>query len=149
LGYFINFAPQHHYVLQAALAGLITWTRDGTAPPSGARLELTNSDPPQLVPDANGIATGGVRTPWVDAPIARTSGTVENDFPMAFLFGSGEPFDAATLARLYPGGAADYLERFTAALDSAIAAGFIVPADRDEIVELASQTYPATYPAAG
>ena len=29
---------------------------------------------------------------------------------MAMLFGSGEVFDADTLARLYPGGAAEYLE---------------------------------------
>jgi hypothetical protein len=63
---------------------------------------------------------------------------------MAFLFGSGEPFDAATLARRYPGGVADYLERFTVALDSAIAAGYLAAADRDEIVELASATYPTT-----
>jgi Alpha/beta hydrolase domain len=143
LGHFINFAPQHHYVLQAAVAGLVTWVRTGTSAPSGTPMELTDSDPPQLVLDVDGLAAGGVRTPWVDVPIAKTSGSVDSDHPMAFLFGSGEPFDAATLARLYPGGAADYLERFTAALDSAIAAGFIVPADRDEIVALATAMYPA------
>ena len=62
---------------------------------------------------------------------------------MSFIFGSGEPFDAAALEALYPGGAAEYLERFTAALDSAIEAGFIVPADRSEILELAAATFPA------
>ncbi len=61
---------------------------------------------------------------------------------MAAIFGSGEPFDAATVRRLYPGGAAEYLESFTAALDSAIGSGFILPADRAEILELAAATYP-------
>jgi Alpha/beta hydrolase domain len=149
LGYFINFAPQHHYVLQAAVAGLVTWVRGGAPAPSGTRMELTNSDPPELALDADGLATGGVRTPWVDVPIARTSGIVDSDIPMAFLFGSGEPFDTATLPSRYPGGPADYLERFTVALDSAIAAGFIVAADRGEILELASASYPASSPTAG
>jgi Alpha/beta hydrolase domain len=149
LGHFINFAPQHHYVLQAALAGLITWVKTGTPAPAGARMELTDSDPPHLVLDDDGLATGGIRTPWVDTPIAATSGTVDSDIPMAFLFGSGAPFDAATLARRYPGGAAEYLERFTAALDSAISAGFILAEDRGEILELAAATYPALEPTAG
>jgi hypothetical protein len=59
------------------------------------------------------------------------------------IFGSGEPFDTATLRRLYPGGPTEYLERFTAALDTAIQSGFILQADRAEILELAAATYPA------
>jgi hypothetical protein len=140
--HFINFAPQHHYVLQAALAALTTWVRTGEPPPAGPRMELTEAEPPELVVDGNGIAVGGVRTPWVDVPTARTSGVVDSDIAMAFLFGSGEPFDAATLDRLYPGGVADYLERFTTALDAAIESRFIVAADRHEILELAAAMYP-------
>ena len=83
-----------------------------------------------------------MRTPWVDVPIARTSGLAPDESPMSFLFGSGEMFDDDTLCRLYPGGVADYLERFTAALDSAIQAGFIVAADRSEILELAAAASP-------
>ena len=49
---------------------------------------------------------------------------------MSFLFGSGELFDAATLSALYPSGLAEYLERFTEALDRAIESGFILSADR-------------------
>ena len=36
LSYFINFAPQHHYVLQAAIAGLNSWVRTGEPAPSAA-----------------------------------------------------------------------------------------------------------------
>ena len=143
LAHFINFAPQHHYVLQAALAGLCTWVRTGDAAPSGTRLELTGTEPPKLALDPDGIAIGGIRTPWVDVPTARTSGVIDSDFPMAFLFGAGEPFDTDTLAHRYPGGVAEYVALFTAALDSAIAAGFLLETDRDEILELAAQTYPA------
>ncbi|OBF91784.1 hypothetical protein A5791_14810 [Mycobacterium sp. 852002-51163_SCH5372311] len=139
----INFAPQHHYVLQAALSQLCRWVRTGERPPSGPDIELAETDPPEPVLDANGLATGGIRTPWVDVPVARTSGVGSVESIMAAIFGSGEVFDAATLNRLYPGGREDYLERFTAALDTAIKSGFILPADRAEIIEIASASYPA------
>jgi alpha/beta hydrolase family protein len=141
LDYYINFAPQHHYVLQAAVAGLNNWVRTGTPPPSVPKLEIGEGDPPPLLLDENGIAKGGVRTPWVDVPVARTSGVVATDNMMAYLFGSGEPFDEATRNRLYPGGEAEYLERFTESLDAAIRAGYLLRADRKEILELAAATY--------
>jgi hypothetical protein len=141
LSYFVNFAPQHHYVLQAAVAGLNTWVRRGQPAPSAEPIAMTEGDPPELLLDVNGLAKGGVRTPWVDVPIARTSGLAPAESPMSFLFGSGELFDAPTLERLYPGGAADYLKRFTAALDSAIAAGFILAVDREEILALAAAIF--------
>jgi hypothetical protein len=142
LSYSINFAPQHHYVLQAAIASLNNWVRTGEPAPAAPAIDLTAGDPPELDLDEHGLAKGGVRTPWVDVPIARTSGLAPDESPMSFIFGSGEPFDAAALEALYPGGADEYLERFTAALDSAIEAGFIVPADRSEILELAAATFP-------
>ena len=51
-------------------------------------------------------------------------------------------FDTATLARLYPGGHDDYLERLTQALDDAIAAGFVLAEDREEIRNLEAASYP-------
>jgi hypothetical protein len=143
LSYCINFAPQHHYVLQSAVASLNNWVRNGELAPAADPIALTEEDTPALMLDEHGLARCGVRTPWVDVPIARTSGFAPDESPMSFLFGSGEMFDGATLSRLYPGGRADYLERFTAALDRAIEAGFIVAADRAEILELAAATFPA------
>jgi Alpha/beta hydrolase domain len=140
LDHCINFAPQHHYVLQAALWRLRDWVRTGKPPSSAAPLELRDG---KAVLDAHGIATGGVRTPWVDVPVARTSGDGGDDTTMSSIFGSGEPFDGATVRRLYPGGAMEYLDRFAAALDSAIGAGFILAADREEIVALADATFPS------
>jgi hypothetical protein len=139
LDHCINFAPQHHYVLQAALSQLCEWVRTGRPPASAAPLELDGAQP---VLDVHGLAEGGVRTPWVDVPIARTSGVGGAENAMSSIFGSGEPFDAATVRRLYPGGVTDYLERFTASLDSAIESGFILAADRQEILELAAAVFP-------
>jgi len=143
LSYCINFAPQHHYVLQAAIAGLNTWIRTGQPAPTGQPIAVTDEDPPRLGLDVNGIARGGVRTPWVDVPIAKTSGTAPDGSPMSFLFGSGKLFDPAALRRLYPGGLEEYTDHFTRALDRAIESGFVLSADRSEILELAAATYPA------
>ena len=79
----------------------------------------------------------------MDVPIARTSGVGGEESTMSSIFGSGELFDAATVQRLYPGGVADYLERFTASLDAAIQSGFLLAADREEILELAAATFPS------
>ena len=143
LDHYINFGPQHHYVVQASLAALTAWVRTGATPPSGPPLEVRGDTHPQPVLDAHGIAEGGVRTPWVDVPIARTSGIAAEETLMSSIFGSGEPFDDATVRRLYPGGAEEYLSEFAAALDAAIGSGFILAADRDEILRLAEATFPA------
>ena len=55
-----------------------------------------------------------------------------------FLFGSTRPFDAATLAGLYPGGSEEHRERFEAALAVALEAGFLLEADAGEIRALAA-----------
>ncbi|OJZ70352.1 hypothetical protein BRW65_20545 [Mycobacterium paraffinicum] len=142
LDHYINFAPQHHYVVQAAVAALDGWVRTGQPAPSAAPIATRESESPQLLVDANGLALGGIRSPWVDVPIARTSGITADENLMAAIFGSGEPFDTDTVRRLYPGGKTEYLERFTAALDAAIDSRFILPADRTEILALADATYP-------
>ena len=58
------------------------------------------------------------------------------------LFGRTEPFDDAALSALYPGGKAEYLDRFTASLDATIAAGFLLAEDREEILGVAAASYP-------
>jgi hypothetical protein len=140
----INNAPQHHYVVEAALSSLNRWVSSGKAPPKAAPLKVQAgqpNEPVHLVLDANGLAEGGVRTPWVDVPTARLSGMGNSGSPMASMAGSCEPFDAATLDRLYPGGKREYLKKFEASLSSAINAGFILAADRQEILDLAAIAY--------
>jgi hypothetical protein len=135
----INAGPQQHYVLQAALAHLERWTGGGAPPPEAPRLELAGTTGP-LALDAHGIAKGGIRTPWVDVPTAVLSGFGQSGTEFAFLFGTTRPFDAATLARLHPGGRADYLARFEKATAEAVSRGFLLEADAPEIRALAAAT---------
>ncbi len=137
-----NTGQPHHYTVQAALAGLDNWLRTGRAPVSVRSLRLATGGRPGVTPSlakgANGMALGGVRTPWVDVPIARLSGEGDPASFIGMLAGSTAPFDQATLARLYPGGKADYMAKFTRALDRAIRAKHIVADDRQEILDVAA-----------
>ena len=133
----VNSGPQQHYVLNAALAHLVRWVRDGTPPPEAARLESLDAAASRLARDPLGIARGGIRTPWVDAPTAALSGDPPGGDGFLFLFGRTIPFDAETLARLYPGGAEEHVKRFEGALAAALRAGFLLDADAAEICALA------------
>jgi hypothetical protein len=141
----VNNAPQHHYVAEAALWSLDRWIRTGQAAAQAAPMKIKAAEEPDASPtlmlDANGLTQGGVRTPWVDVPTSRLSGLGNSGGPLAFMVGVCEPFDAATLDRLYPGGKQEYLNRFEASLSSAIKAGFILEADRQEILDLEAIAY--------
>ena len=125
----INSGPQH-FVLNAALAALQRWVRDGIVPPSAPRLDVEAGPPVAIQRDAHGNALGGIRTPQVDVPIAVLSGEGQSGSVLCTLFGSTAPFDAPTLAALYPDHAA-YVAAFNAATDQAVQAGFILPPDAE------------------
>jgi Alpha/beta hydrolase domain len=137
----INAGPQQHYVAQAALAHLAQWAAGGEPPPAAPRLELDDEGTGYRL-DGHGLARGGIRTPWVEAPTAVMGGLGQSGESFAMLFGRTEPFDDATLSTLYPGGKDEYLQRFEASLDASIAAGFLLREDRDEILGLAAASYP-------
>jgi hypothetical protein len=135
----INAGPQQHYVLHAALAHLDRWAGGGAPPPEAPRLEQGAGASP-LALDAQGIAKGGLRSPWVDAPTAVLSGFGQSGTEFAFLFGTTRPLDATALVRLYAGGRSDFLERFRKATDEALSRGFLLEADAAEIAGLAAAT---------
>lgn len=141
----MNFNPAQHYVAEAALRSLDQWIATGKAPPKGAPVEIASASPDglaKLAVDTHGNALGGLRNPWIDVPTARLAGTGNSaDNGAGVLFGVGEPFDKAKLEQLYPGGKDEYLAKFGAALDSTIKAGFILPDDRQEILDVAAAAY--------
>jgi len=138
----INSGPQQHYVSQAALAQLDSWVRGGAAPSEAARLELTEEGS-AFVADQHGIALGGIRTPWVDVPVAVLSGLgQEGGAGFTFLFGTTRAFSAQQLGQLYPGGRDSYLKQFGESLAQAVNRGFILEADAAEIKLLAAAAYP-------
>jgi hypothetical protein len=133
----VNSGPQQHYVLNAALAHLVRWVRDGTPAPAAPRLESSDATGAKLVRDELGIVRGGIRTPWVEAPTAALSGDSPGGEGFLFLFGRTVPLDPEALAQIYPGGPAEHVERFDAATAAAVEAGFLLDADADEIRALA------------
>jgi hypothetical protein len=150
----VNASPAQHYVVEAALASLNHWVETGKAPPEAIAMTATAGDAPgrapTLVRDANGETEGGVRTPWVDVPTARYAGVDNSGVDQAASFlarlaGSTEPFDQSKLDSLYPGGKSEYLRKFEASLDATIKAGFILPADKAEIMEIAALNYPGSH----
>jgi hypothetical protein len=136
----VNEGPQR-FLVRAALHALNAWVTDGTLPPTSPRLEVTAT---AVVRDEYGNAVGGIRTPAVDAPVLSLSGEF-NAAGGIFcdIFGSTTPLTPDQITALYPDRAA-YVTKVTASADRAVAAGFLLPTDRDEIVDAA-----ATEPARG
>jgi hypothetical protein len=127
----INSGPQH-YVVSAALAALDRWVRFGIPPRQVDRLEV-DAQGSSIVRDSFGIAKGGVRTPYVDVPIATLSGEGQaagNLF--CSLFGSTQLFDASELSGLYSSHK-DYLSKFDASVRTAVGNGFLLQPDAERI----------------
>ena len=82
--------------------------------------------------DAQGNALGGVRSPQVDAPVARLSGGGQSGESFCGLFGTTAPFDAATLASLYPDRQTQ-VDRWNSAIDAAVAAGTLLAPDAEAL----------------
>ena len=118
---------QQAYVVRAALRWLESWARGGAAAPSAPRLEVADG---ALVRDEHGNARGGVRTPCVDAPADVLLGdAAPGASPICQLFGRTLP-----LARPAYASHEEYLAAYEAATDAAIAAGFVLPEDRDAVL---------------
>jgi hypothetical protein len=135
----MNSGPQMHYVLQRGIDAVRDWVDDGRAPASAERL-ANDGDDGALARDELGDARGGVRTPWVDVPVAALSGLGQPGF-MLELFGTTLPL-GAPLSDIYPGGRDEYVERFSAATKDAVSAGFLLPEDAPEIVALGTAAWP-------
>jgi hypothetical protein len=138
----LNEGP-HHQVLRAALHNLVGWVRTGEAPPVAAPIELAETGKGRLAAiarDELGNARGGIRTPFVDVPVSALSGDpVPGGPPLCHSFGSTTPFDAATLARLYPDHES-YVEAFVASTEAAVDAGHILRPEADEMIATAEQS---------
>jgi Alpha/beta hydrolase domain len=134
----INTGPAH-FVLDAAFSSLNRWVADGDVPPIAPRLQTTGVGPVVFATDANGNVVGGIRTPAVDAPVAKLSGLPQGGSQFCFLFGTTTPFTPTQLAALY-----ENHEQFVSAsvesTKSARKAGFLVDADAKEIQSAAAHS---------
>ncbi len=92
---------------------------------------------PQIRRNADGMATGGIRSPQVDTPTAVLSGAPgPTPSTICLLLGSTRPLAAARLAQLYPS-RSTYLRRYEADADATIKAGFVLPEDRAALMAFA------------
>ena len=121
----VNDGPMH-WLAKTAVSSLDSWIRDGQAAPMAHRLMLTEDGSAFLL-DSHGNVMGGIRTPYVDAPVAVLSG-LGNSIGFCGLFGTTMLFDDAKLAILYPSHQ-DYVNAIDEAVDTAVAAGFLLPTD--------------------
>lgn len=156
LGYGDNTYPRR-YAARAAMDQLIRWTagdgviapepptkpgkgngkgkgHDKKNPPAPAPEPFEATQPPRVeydaagqeVRDANRQVVGGVRLPQIDVPVADYLATT------CGLFGHTVSYDPITLSGLYPSTEA-YVAQMHAAIDRALAAHVMLPAEADEL----------------
>jgi hypothetical protein len=127
----INAGPAH-WVLKAGLHGLVEWITTGEPLPEAERLAVTPAgDAFEL--DEVGNVLGGIRTNYVDVPVAVLSGLGQSGQSFCGIFGTTMLFDEAQLAELYPTEQA-YVDAVSASTQSAVEAGFLLPVDAALIV---------------
>ena len=129
----LNSGPLH-YVFARAVRDLDEWVRTGELPPVAPRLELA-ADNSAFLLDEFGNVLGGIRSPYVDAPVAIFTGIGEGA-SFCFLFGTTDLFSAAEMASLYVD-EAGYVQAVTAAANTAVAEGFLLQVDADAIISWA------------
>jgi hypothetical protein len=132
----INSGPQH-WVVQAAIDALDRWLRTGREPSQAPPLETTSTNPVVFALDANGNVQGGVRTPQVDAPLARLSGVGQTGSSFCVLFGTTVPFTSSELAAKYPT-RHSFVAQWRAAVHEAVRGRFIRHADARDLERAAA-----------
>lgn len=140
--------------LCGALAAMRAWLDDGVPAPHGERLRVVPGTE-QLERDADGIAVGGIRPPWVEVPTAvyAPHGTPsdESEPPPAWmpfsrpemlarLVGTMRTLPLAETTRRY-GTRAGYLRRFAASARAQAAARFLLPEDAELLIHEAPRRW--------
>lgn len=116
-----------HWVTKAAIDALNRWVITGEAAATAPLITL-NANETDFEYDSYGNVEGGIRTPYVDAPVATFSGEGSAGDVFCGLFGTTALFDQAALDILYPTNAA-YVSAINEATDAAVDAGFLLEAD--------------------
>ena len=134
----VNSGPMH-YVFKTAIREMDEWMRNNEAPPAAPRLDL-NDDGSDYLKDANGNSTGGVRTPYTDAPSAVLAGTGNDGDGFCGLFGTTALFSADRMASVYVD-EAGFVAAVEEATDAAVSAGFILADDAQDIIDWAPEQW--------
>jgi len=118
---------------RAAAAALVRWSEHGVAPAPAPRIDLaTLADVSVSKTDQYGNAVGGIRSPFVDEPLASYR-VHSGPGPTCKLLGIEQPLSSATLRSKY-GNVSTYMSAFTKSLDKTIKAGHLLTLDRWAII---------------
>ena len=117
------------------------WLADGIQPPRQPMIEYAG-DPAEIVRDEHGIATGGIRLPQVEVPIAINSAIPRAEGIIAYLDGSCDDFPVEKVKSLYKDKAA-FLAQFEAAALKAVEAEVLRPRDVQPLLEEAAGNWDA------
>jgi hypothetical protein len=146
----INTGPMH-WVFNAAVRWIDRWvaSEGRRAPPIAPRLQAITAPggfPAEFAVDEHGNALGGIRTPYVDAPIATLAGVGNGAAPgapalSAFCdaFGVTIPFTAEKLAELYPT-PRSYVKAFRRATRDAVRSKFLLKPDARVLTRAAGKS---------
>jgi Alpha/beta hydrolase domain len=130
----VNDGPDR-FVVRTALHDLDRWVRTGAAPPKAPRFAIDTAAH-AYVRDEWGNVKGGIRTPLVDVPVDTLSGESAGGSVVCILFGFTKPLTAEQLGTRYQS-RADYRREYRAAVQRAIASGFVLADDRPDLLAMA------------
>ena len=127
------------YSMHAAFDHLVRWVDVGTPPPPAPPIAASTVGPPAVFTrDSHGNALGGIRLA-AHAVLTATNTGMNSGDGFCRLYGSHEPFDAATIAALYPSHDA-YLAAVKAATAANLAAGYILEHDANATIREAERS---------
>jgi hypothetical protein len=112
-------------LIRGAYHNLELWVRKGIKPPEAPGIALDAKA--EIKRDQLGNALGGVRMPYIEAPVAAHTGYITAG-GMGGITGFKKPFPPETLKALYPDNAT-YVAKFSAATDRLLAGRWISPED--------------------
>jgi hypothetical protein len=125
------------YAYNAGVVALEKYIDSGTAMPTSPSLQYTASPTaPTVNRDADGIGLGGFRYPDIEVPVALNSGVVAAGCANS-LGGAHTPFTKARLDALYTSHT-DYVGKVTASANKAVAAGYLLPEDAQDVISNAN-----------
>ena len=134
--YEVSRFPMHHF-FKSTLARLDAWAAQGITPPASERIALTADGTPTL--DVHGNLLGGVRSSYLDVPIARYFANAPALGGSACsLDGAQERFSPDQLASLY-GNHDGYVDGVVRRVNNLERDGWLLPADARELRAEAAQ----------
>lgn len=126
----------YEYYFNAAAINLKSWVTDDTAPPHADRFQYDANN--QLVLDQYGNAVGGLRSPYLDVPIATYHTGISNGIFTCIVLGDKVPFSEELLQQLYPNHG-DYVKQVVQDSQNLFKDGFLLQHDVAKIKVQAAQ----------